>query len=88
MYRKNGLILIYLMCTYICFIFYTQNQQVGNRISQVNAADEDSDDSFGVIRYRLIGDDSAPTYFEIDSVTGEIKLKQSLAEDTKTEYQV
>ena len=73
---------------YIYSIFHKQNQQTGNRIAQVNAADEDSDDSFGVIRYRIIGDDTAPTYFEIDSSSGEIRLKQSLADDTKTEYQV
>ena len=54
----------------------------------MSAADDDSDDSFGVIRYRIIGDDSAPSYFEINADSGEIRLKESLAEDTRTEYQV
>ena len=54
----------------------------------MTAADDDSDDSFGVIRYRIIGDDSAPAYFEINADSGEIRLKESVAQDTRTEYQV
>ena len=54
----------------------------------MTAADDDSDDSFGVIKYRIIGDDSAPAYFEINADSGEIRLKESVAQDTRTEYQV
>ena len=47
-----------------------------------------SKERFGVVRYRIIGDDSAPTFFQIDDRTGEIKLKELLREDTETEYQI
>ena len=54
----------------------------------MNAEDEDNDESFGIIRFRIIGDNSAPLYFEIDEVSGDIRLKESIVEDTRTEYQV
>ncbi len=40
------------------------------------------------MRYKIIGDDSAPTYFEIDQRSGDIKLKASVARDTQTMYQI
>ncbi len=55
---------------------------------QVNAEDRDPEDQFGRVRYRIIGDDTAPKYFEIDETSGDIKLKESVEDDTLTEYQV
>ena len=40
------------------------------------------------MQYQIIGDDSAPVYFVVDETSGEIKLRESVKEDTKTEYQV
>ncbi len=54
----------------------------------MNAEDRDPEDQFGRVRYRIIGDDTAPKYFEIDDTSGDIKLKESVEDDTLTEYQV
>lgn len=78
----------HLKCSLVSSHARAQNQQIGNRIAQVQAEDADSADSFGTIRFRIIGDDSAPEYFDIDPVSGDIRLKESVVEDTRTEYQV
>lgn len=41
-----------------------------------------------MVKYRIIGDDAAPSYFDVDERTGDIKLKASVADDTLTEYQL
>jgi len=43
---------------------------------------------FGLIRYRIIGDDNAPVFFTIDEKTGVIMLYDSVALDATMEYQV
>ena len=45
-------------------------------------------DRFGVVRYEIIGDDTAPNYFSIDRESGQVKLKKTVKTDTLTEYQV
>lgn len=45
-------------------------------------------DQFGLITYKIIGDDSAPTYFGINPQTGDIKLTASVLTDTIVTYQV
>ena len=44
--------------------------------------------SFGVITYSIVGVDTAPSYFVIDSQSGTVTLSRSLATDTLTEYRV
>ena len=43
---------------------------------------------FGVVNYTLIGDESANTYFEIQSNTGRIQVKQDLFTDDVDFYTV
>ena len=44
--------------------------------------------TFGVIKYRIVGIDSGPTYFQIDEDTGRITLRSSVAQDTTIVYTV
>lgn len=43
---------------------------------------------FGQITYDIIGDDSAPSYFSINQVTGRISIARSLTEQSVEEYRV
>ena len=47
-------------------------------------------DPFNVVKYRLIGDDSAPTYFSLDENSGNIAVQPGveLVQDSLTEYTV
>ena len=45
-------------------------------------------DRFGKIYYKIIGDDTAPKYFSINTESGQVKLKEKVETDTLTEYQV
>ena len=43
---------------------------------------------FNVLQYSIIGDDAAPTYFQIDSTTGVITMRQSISSDPTDIYTV
>lgn len=43
---------------------------------------------FNVVRYRIIGDDSATTFFDIDQNFGNVTLKSSVNFDTTSNYKV
>ena len=45
-------------------------------------------DPFRRIRYTMIGDDSAPTYFTVNEGNGELRLKASVNDDKETAYKV
>lgn len=45
-------------------------------------------DQFGLIKYRMIGDDSGPGFFELNEETGEITLKSGVETDIVAEYRV
>ncbi|KAL8559117.1 hypothetical protein ACOMHN_046165 [Nucella lapillus] len=66
----------------------SQNAQVGDQIVQVNAVDADGQGSFGQVFYSIVGVDTAPTLFAIDSQTGAVTLSKSLATDTLIEYRL
>ncbi|XP_046579033.1 protocadherin Fat 4-like [Haliotis rubra] len=65
-----------------------QDLGVGSSVIQINAVDPDTQASFGDISYSIIGIDTAPSFFSIDSVTGLITLRASVATDSTTEYRV
>ncbi|KAI0235644.1 Cadherin-99C [Lamellibrachia satsuma] len=65
-----------------------QNVGAGKSITVVKAKDPDAKDRFGIIRYEIIGDDTAPNYFSINPESGEVKLKKKVETDTLTGYQV
>lgn len=43
---------------------------------------------FKDVTYRIIGDDSAPVFFDIGQTDGNLKLQQSVNADTETVYKV
>ena len=57
----------------------------GTVIGQVTASDDDDKDK---LYYSLTGDDTAMVYFFVDTESGEISLKKSIALDTNDKYQV
>lgn len=46
------------------------------------------DSPFGTVRYSLVGDDSAQTYFSINEVTGLIQVERSLQAETTDKFRV
>ena len=47
-----------------------------------------SQEPYNKITYEIVGDDAAPTYFEVEPTRGEIKVKRDIKTDTETSYQV
>ena len=43
---------------------------------------------FQQIRYELVGVDKALNYFEVDSVSGDVRITASLSNDVDTVYRV
>ena len=41
---------------------------------------------YNTVTYSVIGDDDAPNYFQIDSATGQIRVRQSLLSDSASQY--
>ncbi|GFN78435.1 protocadherin fat 4, partial [Plakobranchus ocellatus] len=65
-----------------------ENVQPGRLAYTVTAVDNDSIAPFNVIRYDIIGDDSATTVFGINATTGQISVTRSIEQDTETTYKV
>ena len=43
---------------------------------------------FGTVFYDIIGDDSSPVYFSINSATGDVTIAASLTQENVDEYRV
>ena len=43
---------------------------------------------FTALRYSLAGDDTGPSFFAIDELSGDVSVKQGMKEDAQTFYQV
>jgi len=43
---------------------------------------------YGDVTYRIIGDDNAGSYFQIDAESGRITVRRSLNEDSSEVYRV
>ncbi|RUS85645.1 hypothetical protein EGW08_006591, partial [Elysia chlorotica] len=64
-----------------------ETESVGNNILQVNARDDDPVGSaFARVTYSLIGDDSMPTFFALNSTNGQISVRRPLTTDIDTTY--
>ncbi|WAQ96421.1 FAT4-like protein [Mya arenaria] len=66
-----------------------KTQPIGQSIFAVTATDADATSGnslFGVVKYRLVGANTALSYFRIEADTGEISLFQSVETDTTTIY--
>ena len=61
----------------------------GNEVLRINVRDKDTQEPFNDIRLSVIGDDSAPSFFEINP-EGQVKIRNeaNLASDRLTDYTV
>lgn len=60
-----------------------ENRGVGSQIYSVRATDQDRQ---GSIRYEMLGDAPATDYFEVDKISGAIRIKAKLTEDISPFY--
>ncbi|XP_035826841.1 protocadherin Fat 4, partial [Aplysia californica] len=65
-----------------------QNAFIGVSVAQVTATDADTRAPYNSVIYDIIGDDSAPSYFSINSASGVISLAQSIAADPTDKYTI
>eukprot|EP00105_Crassostrea_gigas_P030808 XP_011453260.1 PREDICTED: protocadherin-like wing polarity protein stan [Crassostrea gigas] len=68
------------------FAHIPETQSLGQRIIAVTANDSDALTPFSDITYSLVGDGTATVYFQFDSSTGVVSLRQSLQPDTASTY--
>lgn len=61
----------------------------GNEVFRVNVRDKDAEKPFNEISLSVIGDDSAPSFFEVNA-EGRVKIRNdaNLASDKATDYKV
>ena len=57
-------------------------------IFAVSARDLDSRAPYNEVSYTLVGENNAPTFFDVNPVNGEIRLRSSLLQDTNQQYRV
>ena len=60
----------------------------GHVVHNVIARDSDVRDPYNQVRYSIIGDSKARTYFEINEETGTVTVARDLNEDDSEEYLV
>ncbi|XP_065921690.1 protocadherin Fat 4 isoform X2 [Magallana gigas] len=65
-----------------------ENQPTSQGFFTVRATDADTVTPFGDITYSLVGDGTATIYFQVDSSTGVLSLKQSIQPDTASTYRL
>ena len=65
-----------------------ETQQTSSSVLDINAQDSDPEGPFKTITYSLIGDDAAPTFFEIESESGLIKVRRDLRTENVDFYNV
>ncbi|XP_062579030.1 protocadherin Fat 3-like [Saccostrea cucullata] len=63
------------------------NIQTGASVLQVTARDNDQG-PFGIVRYRVTGDDLAPTYFQVDPTSGLITVRNVLSGVNQDQFKV
>ena len=65
-----------------------QDASPGTAVVSVRATDADQRAPFNAIKYSIIGDDAAGSYFRIDEKSGEISVSNNLENDATREYKV
>jgi hypothetical protein len=61
--------------------------QPGVSVLTVTARDNDQG-QFGLVRYRITGDDLAPTYFQINDISGQISVRSVLSGVNQDQFKV
>ncbi|XP_041364041.1 cadherin-23-like [Gigantopelta aegis] len=61
---------------------------VGSSVFRVVATDRDLQVPYNTVVYSAIGDDSAPSFFQVNGATGDVYMTQSIVSDTATSYRL
>lgn len=69
-------------------ITLNDDQAVGSAVAEVYATDGDGSYPGNAVRYEIVGRGKALAYFQIDSESAVVKIKESLSKDDDTEYQI
>lgn len=69
-------------------ITLNDDQPVGSEVAEVKATDGDGSYPGNAVRYEIVGRGKALAYFQIDSESAVIKIKELLSKDEDTEYQI
>ena len=67
---------------------FNRDEQIGYEVESVNARDSDNTSPYNKVKYSIIGDDNAPTYFSINEETGRVTISRSMNEDIASVYKV
>ena len=65
-----------------------QDLKEGSQVAALEAEDADTDPTFSNVKYAIIGDDTAPTYFVMNAESGQITVQSSLEMDLAELYRV
>ncbi|XP_076458558.1 cadherin EGF LAG seven-pass G-type receptor 1-like [Babylonia areolata] len=65
-----------------------ESVSVGTSVIRVTASDSDVNPQFNQISYSVIGDDTAPSYFDINSVSGDVITSARLTTENVNVYRV
>ena len=63
-----------------------ENFSVGTSIFQVFASDADTPGTYDEVNYEIIGDESAPVFFEVEPTTGIVRVRQDLSSASDSVY--
>lgn len=69
-------------------ITINDDQAIGSEVAVVKATDGDGSYPGNAVRYEIVGRAKALAYFQIDSESAVIKIKELLSKDEDTEYQI
>ncbi|XP_055318314.1 cadherin-99C isoform X2 [Sitodiplosis mosellana] len=69
-------------------ITLNDDQVIGSEVAEVKATDGDGSYPGNAVRYEIVGRGKALAYFQIDSESAVIKIKELLSKDDDTEYQI
>ncbi|XP_031622163.1 cadherin-99C isoform X2 [Contarinia nasturtii] len=69
-------------------ITLNDDQPIGSEVAEVKANDGDGSYPGNAVRYEIVGRGKALAYFQIDSESAVIKIKELLSKDDDTEYQI
>lgn len=64
------------------------DQPVGAMIGAMPAIDGDGSSPGNVVRYEIVGRDKANKYFQVDTETGIIRIREELKNEDNTEFQI
>lgn len=69
-------------------IVISNDKPIGSIIGSMLAIDGDSTSPGNIVRYEMVGRGKALKYFQVDTDTGVIRIRDTLGKENDTEYQI